>query len=94
MSRKLLLIFTASLLVSLAGFVIVQGDEDDTPIKFYTSHTAHERLGMIDLESGAGIDIGAYANADLEINRTGWLAGNGAIYENDFYIMPSCRNTS
>jgi hypothetical protein len=91
MSRKLLLIFTASLLVSLAGFVIVQGDEDDTPIKFYTSHTAHERLGMIDLESGAGIDIGAYANADLEINRTGWLAGNGAIYENDFYIIVNKR---
>lgn len=59
--------------------------------KFYTSQAAHERLGMINLETGAGIDIGPYKHAELEITRTGWAAANGAVYENEFYTILNKR---
>lgn len=60
-------------------------------VNFYTSHAAHERLSRIDLTSGVATDIGPYANAEIEINRTGWPVGNGAIFEEMFYVIPSKR---
>lgn len=69
-------------------------EDADVPmvdINFYTSHAAHERFSKIDLASGSATDIGAYANAEIEINRTGWPTGNGAIFEDKFYVIPSKR---
>jgi hypothetical protein len=63
----------------------------ESPPKFYTSQGAHERLGMINLETGVGIDIGPYKHHELEINRTGWAAANGAVYENEFYTILNKR---
>lgn len=59
--------------------------------KFYTSHGAHERFGVIDLGSGVGTDVGPYANPEVNILRTEWLAGNGAVYENAFYVILNKR---
>jgi hypothetical protein len=59
--------------------------------KFYTSHNAHENLGTIDLDSVSGTDVGPYQHRDLEINRTGWPAANGAIYRNYFYVILNRR---
>jgi hypothetical protein len=54
-------------------------------VNFYTSHEGHEHLGKIDLESGAGTDIGKYENPEINILRTEWPLGNGAIYDGAIY---------
>ncbi len=59
--------------------------------KFYTSHNAHESLGTIDLDSAAGSDVGPYEHPDLDIDRTGWPAANGAIYRGSFYTILNRR---
>ena len=69
----------------------VEEAADESRPKFYTSHGAHENLGMIDLASGAGTHIGPYQHPDLEIARTAWFALNGAVYENDFYTIVNKR---
>lgn len=63
---------------------------DNLPM-FYTSHGAHENLGMIDLDTGAGTHIGRYQHPDLEIARSAWFAPNGAVYHNDFYTILNKR---
>jgi ketosteroid isomerase-like protein len=63
----------------------------ELPVMFYTSQAAHERFGKIDLATGAGTDVGPYANPEIEITRTGWPVGNGAIYEDVFYVIASQR---
>jgi len=75
-----------------AQAISAEGEADDHSLpKFYTSHGAHERLGMIDLDTGVGTAIGPYTHPDLEIARTAWFAGNGAIYENEFYTILNKR---
>jgi hypothetical protein len=68
--------------------------ESNVEVKFYTSHNAHERFGMIDLASGAGVDIAKYENPEIEILRTEWPIGNGAIYDNAFYVIANKRLTA
>ncbi|MCB0122059.1 MAG: hypothetical protein KDE58_07435, partial [Caldilineaceae bacterium] len=58
---------------------------------FYTSHEGHEHLGMIDLASGSGSDIGKYENPDINILRTEWPLGNGAIYDGAIYGIVNKR---
>lgn len=60
-------------------------------VNFYTSQAGHERFGMIDLATGAGTDIGKYTNDEIEILRTGWLSGGGALYEDAFYTILNKR---
>jgi len=59
--------------------------------KFYTSHQAHSHLGTIDLDSGAGTDLGPYEHPDLFIDRTAWISGDGAVYRNHFYTILNRR---
>lgn len=54
-------------------------------VNFYTSHEGHEHFGKIDLESGTGTDIAKYENPEINILRTEWPLGNGAIYEGAVY---------
>ncbi|MEZ4864364.1 MAG: hypothetical protein R3C14_23830 [Caldilineaceae bacterium] len=54
-------------------------------VNFYTSHEGHEHFGKIDLESGVGTDIAKYENPEINILRTEWPLGNGAIYEGAVY---------
>lgn len=65
-----------------------------TEVNFYTSHAAHERFAKINLASGAGADIARYVNEEVEILRTGWFIPDGAIYEDDFYIIANKRLTA
>ena len=65
--------------------------ESMVKVKFYTSHAAHERLGAIDLASAVGEDIAQYVNSEVEILRGGWFIPNGAIYEDDFYVIVNER---
>lgn len=67
--------------------------EANVAVKFYTSINAHERFGMIDLASGAGVDVAKYENPEVEILRAGWFIPNGAIYENAFYVIADQRLT-
>lgn len=64
------------------------------PVNFYTSHAAHERFGKIDLASGVGTDVGKYENPEVEILRAGWFIGNGAIYDDTFYVIVDKRLTT
>lgn len=60
-------------------------------VNFYTSQAGHERFGMIDLATGAGTDIGKYTNDEVEILRTAWFSGGGAVYEDTFYTILNKR---
>lgn len=60
-------------------------------VMFYTSHAGHERFGGIDLNSGEGVDVGPYTNPEVKILRPDWPALNGAIYEDEFYVILNKR---
>lgn len=93
MRSKYIVLLTALMLVVFGpAFSVGAGwtaslDEN----KFYTSHNAHSHLSTIDLDSGAGTDIGPYEHRDLYIDRTAWIAGNGAVYKNKFYTILNWR---
>ena len=58
---------------------------------FYTSHGAHEQIGMIDLVSSNGRHVGVYEHPDLEIARTAWFIPDGAVYQGAFYAIMNKR---
>lgn len=60
-------------------------------VNFYTSHGAHERFGMIDLDSAVGTDVGPYTNPEVNVLRAEWPATNGAIYDGYFYTILNKR---
>ena len=91
MWRKLLIILMLFMLVASVSLVGAQDDDDDALPMFYTSHSGHERLGMVDLDSGAGTDIGAYTHADFEVTRATLIAGSGAIFDGTFYTILNKR---
>ncbi|HRW07941.1 MAG TPA: hypothetical protein P5121_22725, partial [Caldilineaceae bacterium] len=62
-------------------------------VNFYTSHAAHERFAKIDLVSGIATDVAKYENPEVEILRTAWFIGDGAIYEDAFYVILNKRLT-
>jgi ketosteroid isomerase-like protein len=63
----------------------------EVAVMFYTSEGAHERFGMIDLDTGAGTDVGPYMNPEVNILRTEWAAANGAIYDGAYYTILNKR---
>ena len=94
MQRKHILLLTAMTLFVLgttafSGRAVGIGSLDEG--KFYTSHEGHSQLGTIDLDSGAGTDVGPYEHRDLAIDRWEWPAINGALYRNHFYTILNWR---
>ena len=69
------------------------GEEEpaDSLPMFYTSHDAHVKLAMIDLDSGTGTDIASYEHPNLEIDRAAWFIPDGAVYQSAFYAIMNKR---
>jgi hypothetical protein len=93
MKRKhILLLIAATLFVFGTAFAVRGGGVGSLEeTKFYTSHEGHSHLGTIDLDSGAGTDVGPYTHPDLAIDRWNWPAINGALYRNHFYTILNRR---
>jgi hypothetical protein len=90
-NRHMIVLIAITLLVFGTAFSVRADKVRSLEERFYTSHEGHSHLGSIDIDSGAGTDVGPYAHPDLAIDRWNWPAVNGALYGNHFYTILNRR---